>query len=78
MKTVGAFEAKTHLSELIRDVERGETIEITKNKRVVARLIPVDQKNARLKAISHIINLRQGITLGQRVTIRELRDEGKK
>lgn len=78
MKTVGAFEAKTHFSKLIRDVEHGETIAITKTKRVVARLIPIDQKNARLKAISHIINLRQDITLGQRVTIRELRDQGKK
>ncbi|MGB4325619.1 MAG: type II toxin-antitoxin system prevent-host-death family antitoxin [Candidatus Nanopelagicales bacterium] len=38
--TVGAFEAKTHLSELLQRVEHGEHITITKHGRVVARLIP--------------------------------------
>ena len=38
--TVGAFEAKTHLSELLQRVEHGEHITITKHGRGVARLIP--------------------------------------
>jgi prevent-host-death family protein len=29
MKTVGAFEAKTHLNELLQKVSKGETIRIT-------------------------------------------------
>ena len=39
--TVGAFEAKTHLSELLARVEAGEQVTITKHGRPVARLVPV-------------------------------------
>jgi len=39
--TVGAFEAKTHLSELLARVEEGEQITITKHGRPVARLTPI-------------------------------------
>lgn len=41
--TVGAFEAKTHLSELLARVEGGEEVTITKHGRPVARLVPVSQ-----------------------------------
>jgi prevent-host-death family protein len=40
MKSVGAFEAKTHLSRLLDEVERGDEIVITKHGRPVARLVP--------------------------------------
>jgi prevent-host-death family protein len=39
--TVGAFEAKTHLSALLERAEKGESITITKHGRPVARLVPV-------------------------------------
>jgi prevent-host-death family protein len=41
MKTVGAFEGKTHFSRLLAEAEAGETIIITKNGRPVARLGPM-------------------------------------
>lgn len=41
--TVGAFEAKTHLSELLVRVEGGEEVTITKHGRPVARLVPVSE-----------------------------------
>ena len=34
---------KDHLSEAIKEVERGEVLEITKRGRVVARVVPVTQ-----------------------------------
>ncbi len=40
MASVGAFAAKTHLSELLDRVERGETITIERRGRPVARLVP--------------------------------------
>jgi prevent-host-death family protein len=43
-KTVGAFEAKTHFSQLLERTERGEEIVITKRGRAVARLIPIRQE----------------------------------
>ncbi len=40
MKTVGAFEAKTHLFRLLERVAAGEVITITRNGEPVARLVP--------------------------------------
>ena len=40
MTTVGAFEAKTRLSELLERASRGETIVITKHGHPVAKLVP--------------------------------------
>jgi prevent-host-death family protein len=39
---VGAFDAKTHLSELLDRVERGERIRITRRGRPAAQLVPCD------------------------------------
>jgi prevent-host-death family protein len=40
MKTIGAFEAKTRLSELLAQVAAGETFVITKRGKVIAHLTP--------------------------------------
>ena len=40
MTSVGIYEAKTHLSELIARVEAGEAVEITRHGKAVARLLP--------------------------------------
>jgi prevent-host-death family protein len=37
---LGAFEAKTRLSELLRETEKGRSFRITRRGKVVARLIP--------------------------------------
>ena len=42
MKTVGTFAAKTHFSALIDEVERGETILVTRNGKPVARIVPLE------------------------------------
>jgi prevent-host-death family protein len=39
-RQVRAYEAKTHLGRLLDDVERGETIVITRRGRRIARLVP--------------------------------------
>jgi prevent-host-death family protein len=44
--TVGAFQAKTHLSELLARVEAGEQVTITKHGRPIARLVPVTEAGA--------------------------------
>ncbi|MHB8318562.1 MAG: type II toxin-antitoxin system Phd/YefM family antitoxin [Acidimicrobiales bacterium] len=41
MKTVGAYEAKTHLSRLLLEVERGQSITIPRLGQEVAKLVPV-------------------------------------
>ena len=40
MTTVGAYEAKTHLPELLDRVSKGESITITKRGKPVAILVP--------------------------------------
>ena len=42
MKEVGAFEAKTHLPELLNRVAQGERITITRRGKPVAQLVPVE------------------------------------
>ncbi len=39
--TVGAYEMKTHLAELLRKAEAGEEITITRHGQPVAMLVPV-------------------------------------
>ncbi len=40
MREVQASEAKTHLPQLLDDVERGETLLITRHGRAIARIVP--------------------------------------
>ena len=40
MRKIQASEAKTHLPRLLDDVERGETIVITRHGRAIARIVP--------------------------------------
>lgn len=40
MESIGAFEAKTKLSELLDRASRGESFQITKHGRPIARLVP--------------------------------------
>lgn len=44
MTSIGAFEAKTHFSQLLERVERGEEILITRRGKAVARLVPAAAK----------------------------------
>lgn len=79
MKTVGLSEAKTRFSELIRDVENGETITITRHGMVIARLVPAGKtRDDAIAAMEDIHRLRRERrpTLGG-VSIRELIEEGR-
>lgn len=79
MREVGAFEAKTHLSEIIAAVEAGETVTITRRGRPVARLVPVEaESSSRAAAVERIRYLRTGITGITRDAILSARDEGRR
>ena len=81
MENVGSFEAKTHLPQLLERVAKGEEFTITKHGKPVARLVPaavttpkpdVKQVIEELKAFS------KGNTLGKKLTIREMIEEGRR
>lgn len=82
--TIGAYDAKTRLSELLDRVERGEQIVITRHGRPVARLVPereADRTTARA-AVARLVALgerttKRGIDLSDS-QIRALREEGRR
>ncbi len=79
MITVGAFEAKTHLSTLLERVFRGEEILITRHGKAIARLVPAAaaEREHALGAIAKLKAARAGITLGD-LDWKTLRDEGRR
>ncbi len=79
MKTidVGAFEAKTHLSQLLNEVERGAVVKISRRGKPVA-VLKQDETISRKKALNAIKQIRT--LCGKKVTLDEitqLRDEGR-
>ena len=78
-RTVGAFEAKNRLSELLQLVENGEEVTITKHGRPVARLVPAGHHNpARVReAIEELREFRKHHSLDG-LTIKDLINEGRK
>ena len=79
MESVGAYEAKTHLPQLLDRVARGEEIQITRNGRPVARLVPEpanDTPEVR-SVIAQVREFRKGRRL-KGVSIRELVEEGRR
>ena len=41
VQSIGLFDAKTHLSELVARAEKGEEVVITRHNTAVAKLVPV-------------------------------------
>jgi prevent-host-death family protein len=77
--TIGAFEAKTHLSALLERAAGGEEIVITKHGKPVAKLISaVGTDQAKVDdVVENLKRLRKGTTLGG-LSWKQLRDEGRK
>ena len=78
--TIGAYEAKTHLSELLEKVEAGEEITITKHGAPVAKLVPVKKRASqeeRIAAIERIEKLASGLSL-RGLKVKDLLSEGRR
>lgn len=84
--TVGSFEAKTHLAALIDRAAAGEEVIITRRGKPVARLVAMEGEAAEDEAaaeqraediVARMKELSKGVRLDG-LTIRELRDEGRK
>ncbi|HEV3262280.1 MAG TPA: type II toxin-antitoxin system prevent-host-death family antitoxin [Gemmataceae bacterium] len=82
MTAIGVYDAKTQLPKLLERVSRGERFLITKHGRPVAQLVPAAAEAA--PGVKEIIQQmqqwqeREGPTLGPGLTIRELREEGRR
>jgi prevent-host-death family protein len=70
MTTVGAYEARTHLAKLIRAVERGETVIITRRGKPVAQLAPVEDPSP--TAAEVIERIKRARAKRPKVTVEEI------
>jgi prevent-host-death family protein len=76
VEEIGAYEAKTHLSKLLDEVEAGASITITRNGRPVARLAPVADAKV---AAERILALRSEVPKAKsRLSMRSLIEEGRR
>ena len=78
METVGAYEAKTHLSNLLERVIQGESITITKHGVPVAIIQPPETKRKRdpAEVISEVRDFREQYSL-KGLSLRDMIEEGR-
>jgi prevent-host-death family protein len=80
METIGAFEAKTHLSALLDRVAQGERITITRHGVPAAMLVPIPQTGEKLthhEIVEAMRELRKQVRRGK-MSVRELVNRGRR
>ena len=80
MDSIGAFEAKTHLAELLDRVAKGEKITITRHAVPAAVLVPVADSAVRLSheaIVEGMRALRKRVKSGS-MTVKDLVNEGRR
>ena len=80
MRSIQAAEAKAHLSSLLDEVERGQTIVITRHGKPIARIVPeADSRQARIvRAMADIEEFRKTMPRIALEDILSARHEGHK
>jgi prevent-host-death family protein len=82
MRRIGAFAAKTHLGQLLERVAQGEKVLITRRGKPVAMLVPPED-GVQVDVAAVVREMlacrdRCGPRLGKGLTMRELREEGRR
>lgn len=80
MESVGSFEAKTHLPQLLERVAHGEEFTITKHGKPVARLVPAAETKPKpdvRAAVEAMKQFRKGQSLDG-LSVREMIEEGRR
>jgi prevent-host-death family protein len=76
--TVGLFDAKTRLSELVEHVAKGgDDIVITRRGKAVARLVPIDESSEVERSLALLLAARESSKAGSG-SLRELIEEGRR
>jgi antitoxin (DNA-binding transcriptional repressor) of toxin-antitoxin stability system len=82
MTTMGFYEARTHLSELLDHVAKGKNVLITRRGKPAALISPPPVQDQRdvPQVVQEMLAFRdkEGPTLGGMITIRQLIDEGRR
>lgn len=77
MRSVGLFEAKQKLSELVDRASQGERIGITKRGKLAAVIVPAKDKPNLKEIFADIERIRKQVNRSKRFTVRELIEEGR-
>jgi prevent-host-death family protein len=82
MQTIQASEAKTHFLRILDQVERGESVTVTRHGKTIARIVPVtpsdEERRERFeRAMQGIRELRQKVGKLSIEEILSARDEGR-
>jgi prevent-host-death family protein len=84
MRTIQASKARTHLYSILDEIERGETIIITRNGKPIARFIPEPNREVKIdpeRARQAMENIRELRERNGKVSLEEIlsaRDEGRR
>jgi prevent-host-death family protein len=78
MKQVGIFDAKTHLSSLIDQVEKGGEVVITRHGKPVARLVQAEHKLTPVQLQARKKALQELWEFGRRLNLNLTREEIKR
>jgi prevent-host-death family protein len=80
MTSIGFYEARTHLSELLDQVARGKRVLITRRGKPAALLSPppAEVKKDVRQVIWQMKELRRGNLLGKALSVRDLIEEGRR
>ena len=77
MKTIGLFEAKQKLSELVERASGGEQIGITKRGKLAAVISPARREMTLEEVFADIEDIRKHVDRSKKFTIKELIEEGR-
>jgi len=79
MRTVGLFEAKQKLSELVERASKGEQIGITRRGKLAAVIVPARPELSMEEAFAQIDRIRSKVKpLPKGMTIKDLIEEGRR
>lgn len=79
MKRIGAYEAKTHLPRILKQVLAGETFVVTRNGEPIAEIGPIKEERMKPDPKAVLAEIRAlKIKLGTPEEIRGLRDSGRR
>jgi prevent-host-death family protein len=78
MKTIGLFEAKQKLSELVERASEGEQIGITRRGKLSAMIVPVHQEKSLQQVWASMGEIRKRVDRSKFKSVKELIEEGRR
>jgi prevent-host-death family protein len=77
MRTVGLFEAKQKLSELVDRADKGERIGITRRGKLAALITPVQPQRSLIESFDEIEKVRKKVRMPKGVTVKSMIEDGR-